>query len=527
MPTRFGESLSDRILRAPMTRRGALAMAGGIATASRLGEAHAARAQPATETTWPAGMPDYTSLSAAVQGEAARWNIPGIAAAVIHDGAREHTAAGVTSLEHPVPVTPETRFQIGSISKVFTATAVMALVDQGVLDLDAPITNWVPDLRLQRQEAFADLSLRHLFNHTTGFEGDYFFDEGEGDDALARGIARFDEMRVWTEPGQVVAYCNTGFSLAGRVIELATGETYEHAVNELIFAPLGLNATSFASPDLVTVPVASGHSLPSREDGHVVHRPWALPRFVNAAGGIVSTADDLLSFAAMHLGDGTVGSSRILSPDATREMRTPTSGSDVIDEGYGVSWNILHPGDTALVNHGGATNGFRAWLMTVPEHNFAIAILTNSDEGLRATDAIERWALRHYLELERDTLKPGVSEPAELDAWTGRYERHDAIIDVWRVDDHLHVEHQMVAMDEPFSETVSDAPVDAIDVWPARETVFVAPDGPPLGSVVEFLPEVPLFDEDGTLVPRQVLRRGSRIAERTGDAPAGGPTVAD
>lgn len=474
---------------------------------------------------WPAQMPDYDSLAAAVQGEAARWNIPGMAAAVLHNGQRTATATGVTNVEHPVPVTPETRFQIGSISKVFTSTAIMALVDQGKLDLDAPVSTWVPDLPIQRPDDYATLSLRHLLNHTTGFEGDIFFDMGNGDDALAAGIARFGEIPLWTQPGEIMVYCNAGFCLAGRIIEIVTGQVYEDVIADLIFAPLGMEHTSFPTTDLLTWPTASGHSLPKREDGNVVARPWALPRFVNAAGGIVSTVDDLLNFAEMHMNDGTFGETHILSADATEEMRTRSSASDQLDEGYGVGWNIVHAGDVPLINHGGATNGFRAWLLTVPSHQFAIAILTNSDKGLRATSAIEQWALRHYLNLERQLPTPTTVDAGELDRVAGRYERHDSITDVWHIDDHLHVEHRFVEHDDAFStlESPESAPT-ALTLWPAANGVFVAPGGPPLESIIEFF-DAPLFGNGADLETRPVMRRGGRLAERTGDAPASGPTI--
>lgn len=506
-------------------------MLGAAAFGGTFGIAGAARQSGSDATPvagspgWPAETPDYTSLAAAVQGEAARWNIPGMTAAVLHNGERTAAASGVTNVEYPVPVTPGTGFQIGSISKVFTATAVMALVDQGKLDLDTPVWEWVPDLPIQRPDAYATLSLRHLLNHTTGFEGDIYFDMGNGDDALAAGIARFGEIRPWTKPGEVVAYCNTGFCLAGRIIELVTGQVYEDAIADLIFAPLGMERTSFPSTDLLTWPTSSGHSLPRREQGNIVARPWALPRFVNAAGGIVSTVDDLLTFAAMHMNDGAFEGTRILSPAATEEMRTRTSASDQLDEGYGVGWNIVHAGDVPLINHGGATNGFRAWLLTVPSHQFAIAMLTNSDEGLRATDALEQWALRHYLNLERTPPTATSVDTGELARVAGRYERHDGIIDVWHVDDHLHLEHRFVEHDDAFStlESPESAPT-ALALWPAGNGVFVAPGGPPLESVVEFF-DAPLFGAGADLEPRPAMRRGGRLAERTGDAPASGPTI--
>src|SRR5699024_4616223 len=141
--------------------------------------------QAATPTVeGPAPVLDYATLAAAVQSEVARLTIPGITAAVLHEGRRTIAATGITSVEYPAVVTPDTRFQIGSISKIYTGTAVMALVDQGTLDLDTPIAEWVPDLPIQHPEIYAPLTLRHLLNHTTGFEGNYYFDMGEGDDAL-------------------------------------------------------------------------------------------------------------------------------------------------------------------------------------------------------------------------------------------------------------------------------------------------------------------------------------------------------
>ena len=496
-----------------LSRRRALAMTAGLATAAGMG-ASLASAETVTEG-WPGTMPDYDSFATAVQSEAARWNIPGMTAAVLHNGERTLTSTGVTSLEYPSPVTPETRFQIGSITKTFTATVVMALVDDGLLDLDTPVWEWVPDLPIQRPDDFADLSLRHLLNHTTGFDGDYFFDEGDGDDALARSIARFDEVHPWTRPGEVVAYCNLAFGLAGRIVELATGMVYEDVVTERIFAPLGMESASFPSSEIATWPAASGHVLASREAGYQIPRPWQLPHSVNAAGGIVSTIDDLLSYAEMHLNDGSLGGNRVISEESAQEMRVLTSYLHEPDEGYGVGWNIVDLDGVPLVNHGGATNGFRAWLLTVPDHDFALAMLTNSDQGLHATDAVETWALRHYLGIEKAERTGIESDPAELDAVAGRYERHDATTDVWRVDDHLHIETQFAGDDEILVNTG----------WPIGDGVFIDLNGAPHLSDHHFL-EAPIFGEGDDLVVRPLLRYlGGLLAERTGDAPAGGPTV--
>jgi len=120
---------------------------------------------------WPLARPNYASLDAAVQGEAARWNVPGMSVAVLHDGVIDTVAIGITSIQTKQPVTPDTIFQIGSISKVFATTVVMQLVDEGKLDLDAPVTTYVPELPLADLDARANLTLHHLLSHTGGFEG--------------------------------------------------------------------------------------------------------------------------------------------------------------------------------------------------------------------------------------------------------------------------------------------------------------------------------------------------------------------
>jgi CubicO group peptidase (beta-lactamase class C family) len=473
---------------------------------------------------WPNEAPDYTSLAAAVQGEASRWNVPGMSAAVLHGDERTTTAAGVTNLEHPVPVASDTRFQVGSITKVFTATAIMVLCERGALDLDAPVTTWVPDLPLERATGLRPLTLRHLLNHTTGFEGDVFLDTGDGADALAEGVRRFGRLRQWTVPGELFAYCNTGFYLAGRIVELATGMTYEAAVTELVIEPLGLEQTSFPTANMVTWPTASGHTLKDRTKGPAVYRPWALPRVVNAAGGIVSTVGDLLTFAEMHLKGGIAGETRLLSEKNAETMRTRTSQSGALETGFGIGWNVTTLGGADIVGHNGGTNGFRARLTTLPQRGFALAMLTNGDPGASAMEQVQRWALRHYLEVDTPQREVLQTDTETLDPLTGQYHRHDAEIDVWRVDDHLHIEWRTIEHEDQFSieDPDDDVPV-TMSAHPTGDGVFRVLDGPFKDSLIEFFAGR-LFDTEGeSLVSRPLLRSGGRLAERTGDAPATGP----
>ncbi len=470
---------------------------------------------------WPIDRPDYADLAAAVHGESARWHVPGLSAAILRDSEVTTAATGVTNLDHPVPVTHETRFQVGSISKVFTATTVMKLVEQGKLDLDAPAIDLIPDLPLSHEPLRNTITLRHLLNHSTGFEGDVFPDNGPGDDALERAVAEFGKLRVWAMPGEVFAYCNSGFYLAGRLIEIAAGKPYEAVVKDLVLDPTGLTQTSFPSPDLVTVPTASGHALKSREAGYHLYRPWALPRTVNAAGGVVSTVTDLLRFARMHMNDGTVDGETVISAESAGQMRTRTSKSGVLEMGYGIGWNIREVGGATLVGHGGATNGFRAQLTMIPDRTFAIAMLSNGDAGSTAMASIERWALEHFLDIDTSGRRESDVNVSELDAATGKYHRHDAHISIWRVDDHLHIEGRTVEHGDQFSEERSeDDPPTVMEAWPTGESVFKVRSGANRDALIEFF--------DAELVGKgvtPVMRSGGRLAERVGDAAASGPIV--
>jgi len=165
---------------------------------------------------------------------AAEFGVPDVAAGVWHAGQSVFACHGVTSLENPLPVDAHTLFQAGSIGKTFTATALRRLAEAGQVDLDAPVRRYVPELQLADAAAAAQVTLRQLLNHSAGWEGDFFVDTGEGDDALARYVARLVEVAQLTPPGAALSYNNASVCLAGRVIEKVCGDTYERAVRRLI-----------------------------------------------------------------------------------------------------------------------------------------------------------------------------------------------------------------------------------------------------------------------------------------------------
>jgi CubicO group peptidase (beta-lactamase class C family) len=464
------------------------------------------------EPEWPAARPNYESLAACAQGEAARWNVPGIAVGVLQDGHVETLAYGVTSVETRQPVTPDTIFQVGSISKVFTATLVMRLVEDGVLDLDTPVLEYLPDLRLADDTARRSITTRQLLAHASGLEGDRFINYGRGDDGLANAVATYATLRQWAAPGTLWTYSNAGFSLVGRVVEAVTKETFEDAMTTRLFDPLGLERTVYFAEEAITWPHAVGHHLRNPAAGHQVARPYSFPRHVNPAGGIVSSVGELLRFAALHIRDGELDGRRLLHASSARAMREPYVEAGNFGRSYAVGWSVWDVADgegnaVRIVDHGGATRGFRAQLTVVPERGFALAQLTNGETGTQAMAQIETWALRHYRGLAK---RPEVNvvrlSDADLGAFAGVYERHDGRFTIAPEPGTGRLTVEVTDIDEENAEETDQPPLLLEPVGARR---FRSLRGPSKDAIVDFLT---LPGDDGQ--NRALVRIGGRLAER-------------
>src|SRR5512143_854964 len=185
--------------------------------------------------------PGFQDLDAVVGEAMTRLSVPGVAVGILLGGKIHTFGYGVTSVENPLLVTGDTLFQIGSITKTFTGTAVMRLVESGRLELDAPLRKYLPGLRLADEHEAAAVTMQHLLTHTSGWVGDYFEDFGTGTDALARYVASMAALPQLTPPGAFWSYNNANFWVAGRVIEVVTGQPWESAIRQLVIEPLGMS----------------------------------------------------------------------------------------------------------------------------------------------------------------------------------------------------------------------------------------------------------------------------------------------
>lgn len=350
------------------------------------------------------------------------FQVPGVAVGLIHEGREYIDGFGITNIEHPLAVDVDTLFQIGSITKTVTATAIMRLVEQGKLDLDTPIHVYLPELRLSDPEVTERVTVRHLLTHTGGWEGDYFEDCGRGEDALEKIVAKMAGLPQRTPLGKIWSYNNSGFYLAGRVMEVLMGKSYELIVKELVLDPLDMRMSFFFPEDVITYRVAVGHEAREGEGAPVVARPWAVPRSAYPAGGLISSVKDLLHYARFHIGDGTTPDGlRLLTPESLSLMQSFQMTAGSIADAVGLAWLLREIDDTRIVQHEGSTKGQRSILMIVPERSFAIAVLTNADRGASLCREVTRWVLQHYVGLKEPKLRTLELSRDELALYVGKY----------------------------------------------------------------------------------------------------------
>ncbi|MGW2421649.1 serine hydrolase domain-containing protein [Streptomyces sp. NPDC001709] len=363
------------------------------------------------------------SLAAFVETAAKEYGVPGAAVAVLTGGEEIHVGHGVTNVEHPLPIDEHTLFHLASVSKSFTATALMRLVERGGVDLDAPVRRYVPELRLADEETAARITVLNLLNHTAGLDWN-LIDADEGDGSLAAFVDQLDRLPLIGPPGARASYSQAGYNLLGRVVENVTGLPFEKALAELVLEPLGLTDTVFDLDDVVVRRFAVGHNR-AADGSFTLARPWksrrAGLRGNNPGGGVVSSASDLLRWARFQLGDGA----GLLAAGTLRRMREPSvelRGS-TLGDAFGIGWFLRDVEGVRTVGHGGSGNGQFAELLLVPERDFAVVSLANAGpDGYQFNQAVLKRALELYLGVVEREPEPLPYDEERAREVAGRYE---------------------------------------------------------------------------------------------------------
>ena len=297
--------------------------------------------------------------------------IPGAGLIVVQTNQTvKQSVYGIANLELNVPVAAETVFEIGSLTKQFTAACVLLLAQDGKLSVDDKISRFLPNV----PDSWQGITIRHLLTHTSGiktytglngFELRRHLSQAQFINALAAYPLDFP-------PGQSFQYCNSGYNLLGFVVENASGQSYWNFLSARIFHPLGMDSTTNRSPATIIRNRAAGYE----QTNHIwINRDYDLTD-VFSAGAIVSTIGDLAKWNK-SLDGGTV------LTDATRQqMWTPARLNDGTATKYGFGWRIEQFEDRVNIGHGGSTSGFSASLQRFPAEHLAVIILTNTDEQI-------------------------------------------------------------------------------------------------------------------------------------------------
>jgi CubicO group peptidase (beta-lactamase class C family) len=344
------------------------------------------KACPGGHTTAPA-----KSVSVDNMLDAAHWTIrlaeltrragvPGAVLGVWADGREVLAAAGVLNRATRVRVTAGSLFQLGSITKVWTATMVMQLVDEGLLSLGTTVAQVLPGIRIGARDIGGQVTVHHLLTHTSGLDGDVFTDTGRGDDCLQRYVSGLGRAASVFAPGQAYSYCNSGYVLLGRMIEMLDGRSWDESLRERLSGPLELDRTVTLPEQAILHRAAVGH----RGDGAPV-RVWGLPRSVGPAGLVTAAAHDLLMFARLHLEGGVAPDGKpLLSPASVRAMRQPQTAIPAFGSpgaAIGLGWRLNRWGDRVIIGHDGDTIGQSAYLRVDAEACVAACLLTNSAQS--------------------------------------------------------------------------------------------------------------------------------------------------
>lgn len=375
-------------------------------------------------------MPTSQELQTKLEELIAEHDVPGAQLAVLDGDEIVESTAGVLSLRTGCPVTPDALFLPGSIGKLYTATLVLMLVDEGQLDLDTPIRAYLPDFRVKDERAAGIVTPRNLLSHTSGFDGDHFTDTGRGDDALRLYVDGCADLPQIADPGKIWSYSNSSYSILGRIVEVLGGTTFEEALRERLFVPLGLEHSVSFADEAIVHPTSVGHSHDQSDPSQlVVARPWGLGRAFGPMGSaLVASAGDVLCFVRLHLSGGLAPSGeRLLSERLVAAMQEKQVElvDDILGGAWGLGWALDLWGEIDVIGHDGNSIGQNAFMRVASAERFGFCLQTNVDSALLLYRELAHWLFgeRFGVGPKRDPAEleeAAVTDPAR---YTGVYER--------------------------------------------------------------------------------------------------------
>jgi CubicO group peptidase (beta-lactamase class C family) len=316
------------------------------------------------------------------------WQVPGCAVAAVRGGRVELAGGwGLRDREAGLPVTQDTLFAIGSTTKAFTATTIGALVDEGLLEWDRPLRDYVPDVRLHDSFASDRLTIVDLLSHRSGLPRHDLTWIGRPDRSRAELVRSLRFLPLSRDLRQEFQYCNLGYLVAGHVAEALSGVSWEDFVRGRLLGPLGMRRTNLSVDEMLAD--ADHAAAYTRRDGVIVSVPQRPLPAMAPAGAMNSSAADmarwlLAQLAGGQLDDVTVMSAATAKRQLTPHMLMPDSGlmPGLTQYAYGLGWAIGRYRERRTVLHSGGIDGFAAHCMLLPDDGIGVVVLTNTSASL-------------------------------------------------------------------------------------------------------------------------------------------------
>ena len=343
-------------------------------------------------------------IDAVIESALENFGVPGLAIAVVaSDEVVFAKGYGLRHVDDATPVTPDTLFAIGSTTKAFTAFILGTLVDEGELDWDTPLIEYLPDFRLYDDHATRRLKVRDLLIHASGLPRHdlLWYNSSLSRDELFARLAYLEPTR---DLGEEFQYQNLMFMTAGYLAERITDRSWEDLVRERIFTPLGMQRSNFSVLASQQYP---NHASPYALEGRAAQLiPFRNIDTVGPAGSINSSVSEMSQWMRMQLGGGAIGKKRLIEAATLREMHTPhmaisqyPSRSRTMAMGYGLGWSIEAHRGHFLVQHGGDIDGFSSWVALLPLDDFGVVVYTNAAGANPVPTAVARTVIDRILGL--------------------------------------------------------------------------------------------------------------------------------
>jgi CubicO group peptidase (beta-lactamase class C family) len=310
----------------------------------------------------------------------AEW-LPGLALGIVHGKQIVHLRGFGVANPQGRPVTPQTPFVVGSLTKSFTALAIMQLVEAGELELDAPVQRYIPWFSLADPNATARIALRHLLNHTSGiprYVGRALL-AGKGEKTIEQRVRELSAVDLIGPAGATFQYSNANYLVLGLVIQIVSGQPYEKYLQQHILDPLEMGHSFLSEADARQDGMATGYrwwfGVPLPAD--LPYLPDALP-----AGFLLSSTEDMAHYLIAHLNGGQYGEASILSPAGVVELHRPEAPIGSAGAHYGMGWVSEEINGIAMLTHAGDTANYHADMILLPESQWGVIVLTNANNAL-------------------------------------------------------------------------------------------------------------------------------------------------